>query len=183
MNPNITVARKSNSNLVLNSVAKLARKQVYVGITEDTSRGRKATLLNMAGKATGKKKARLEGAAKEDITNAELMFILSKGSPIRGIPATPIIEPAIVAAGNKEAITAELAGAAKATLDGDAAGATRLLKRAGMAGQRASQKWFTDPRNGWPANAPSTIAAKGSDRRNINTAALRQAITNVVEEG
>src|ERR1700723_118450 len=105
MNPTITVARKNNSKRVMTAVGQISKKQGYVGITADTSKGRQSTLLSMAGGATGKKKDRLLSAAKENITNAELMFILSKGSPMRGIDATPVIEPAIVADGNKQAIT------------------------------------------------------------------------------
>jgi hypothetical protein len=40
------------------------------------------------------------------MTNAELMFIMSKGSPIRGVPAREVIEPAIIE--YKESIAPEL---------------------------------------------------------------------------
>jgi hypothetical protein len=56
-------------------------------------------------------------------------------------PARPVIEPAIVAEGNKEAIAAELAAAAKATLDGKPDVALVRLKRAGMAGQGAKRDY------------------------------------------
>lgn len=184
MNPTITVARKNNSKRVMEAVAQIGKKQVYVGIPASDVGSRKPTLLRLAGETPGiVAKADLMRAAKATPTNAELMFIHSKGSPLKGIPARPVIEPAIVADGNKQPITAELGAAAKATLDGDAAGATTHLKRAGMAGQRVSQKWFTDPRNNWAPNAPSTIAAKGSDKPLIDQGALRAALTYVVKEG
>ena len=76
----------------------------------------------------------------------------------------------------------ELAQANKAQLDGDAEGAKRFLKRAGIAGENASKKWFTDPRNGWQPNAQRTIDAKGSSVPGIDTAAMQGAITSVVKE-
>lgn len=183
MNPTITVARKNNSDRVMKAVGEISKKQVYVGIPASDSGSRKASLLSLAAGTPGiVAKADLMRAAKATPTNAELMFIHSKGSPIKGIPARPVIEPAIVADGNKQAITAELGAAAKSTLDGDAAGATNHLKRAGIAGQRASQKWFTDSRNAWQGNAESTIKRKGSNRPLIDTGALRAAITFVVKE-
>jgi hypothetical protein len=114
------------------------------------------------------------------INNASLLYVLTHGSPARHIPAAPVIEPAIVAPGNKEAIANELKGAAKAYMENNADETLLRLRRAGMAGMNASKAWFTDPRNGWPPNAPSTIRRKGSDRRNIKTGALRRAITYVV---
>lgn len=160
MNPTITVARKNNSDRVMKAVGEISKKQVYVGIPSGTDRERRATLLGMALKAKGKKKDKLLKAASQNLTNAELMWVQSKGSPIHGIPARPVIEPAIVADGNKQAISAELGQAAKAVLAYDPSAATNYLKRAGVAGQRASQKWFTDSRNGWPQNAQSTIRRK-----------------------
>ena len=183
MNPLVRVTHINSSKRVIDALAKLGHQRVLVGIPADTTANRFAALSGMAaaGRVKGARKRRLVNATL-DVTNAQLMFIQSKGSPIQGIPARPVIEPAIVAQGNKEAITAELAGAAKSTLDGDAAGTTMHLKRAGMAGQRASQKWFTDPRANLAPNAPSTIARKGSDRPLIDSGALRAALTYVVEE-
>ena len=119
----------------------------------------------------------------EPIGNASLLYILTNGSPARGIPETPVIEPAIVADGNRQAITGQLAEAAKAQLEDNSALALQHFRRAGQAGVNASKAWFTDPRNGWPPNAPSTIKRKGSDRRNIDTGDLRKKITYVLRKG
>lgn len=116
----------------------------------------------------------------EPIGNASLLYILSNGSPARGIPATPVIEPAIVADGNREIIAEELKLGAQAQLNDDAEAALVHFKRAGSAGVTASKSWFTDPRNGWPPNRPATIKRKGSDRRNIDTGDLRKKITYVM---
>ena len=119
---------------------------------------------------------------KDPINNASLLFIHTNGSPARGIPARPVIEPAIAANGNKQQIAAELKDAAKAALQGDVNTAYTALDRAGLAGENASKQWFTDPRNNWAPNAPSTIRRKGSNRPLIDTGALRRAITHVVRK-
>ena len=98
------------------------------------------------------------------------------------IPPRPVLEPAINAPDNKANIAAELKLAAQGVLEGRPADATQHLSKAGQVGSNAAKRWFTDPRNGWPANAPSTIKAKGSDRPMIDTGELRRAITHVVEE-
>lgn len=139
------------------AMEKLRRSDVYVGIlASDTQR---------------------KG---DEINNASLLFILTNGSPINNIPATPIIEPAI--AGAKALITPELAAAAQATLRHRPDEATKHLKLAGIIGANAAKRYFTED-NGWPPNAPSTVARKGSDERNIDTGQLRRAITSVVHEG
>jgi hypothetical protein len=114
----------------------------------------------------------------EQVNNAELMYIHTNGSPIKHIPARPVIEPAIEA--NRPAIVRELEQALEAVFEQDPLQARAHLEAAGIVGRNAAIRWFTDPRNGWPPNAPSTIARKGSDRPLIDTGQLRRAITYVV---
>jgi hypothetical protein len=137
----------------------------------------------MASATTSKRKrAKLQEAAQSDVTNAELLFLFSKGSPLRSQPPRPVLEPAIAADGNRQPIAREIAASCKASMEGDRASATKNMQRAALAGQNAARKWFTDSRNGWAPNAPSTIAAKGSDRPGIDTGAMRAAIVGVVSE-
>jgi hypothetical protein len=112
------------------------------------------------------------------INNAEVLFIFSKGSPLKRIPARPVIEPAIEA--NAEFINKELAKASSAALNNDPAGVQQGLQRAGMVAANASKEWFFDSRNGWAPNTPGTIRAKGSAQPGIDTGAMRRAITYVV---
>ena len=114
----------------------------------------------------------------EPLNNASLMYILTHGSPLRNIPATPILEPSIEL--NKKLITPHLEAAAKATIDKDPTRAQQELELAGVVAANGAKRYFTDPTNGWPPNKPSTIARKGSDRRNIDTGALRRSVTWVV---
>lgn len=163
---NVSFERTSQSANLKKRLDTLAAKAVYVGIPASSTRTRQEKLLKMAGristktKAGVKKKGILERAAAKAVTNAELLFIFSKGSPLRNQPPRPVLEPAIEAEGNREPIAAELAAGMKATLAGKPGEATRRLQRAGVAGANAARSWFTDSRNGWPQNAVSTIRKK-----------------------
>lgn len=123
---------------------------------------------------------------KGEISNAELLFIHTNGSPLRGIPARPVIEPAIK--DDKEVITKLLGEALKATLEGDISRTKTYLNAAGLEGENASKDWFTSPKNNWPPNAVSTMVAKrkkGSTdpKPLIDTGELRKSITYVIKEG
>lgn len=115
------------------------------------------------------------------VSNAEFLYIHTNGSPANGIPARPVIEPAIEKTDVMEKIADELKAAAVAALDGNTAKAKQHLERAGLYGENAAKEQFTGE-NGWPANKASTIRAKGSDKPLIDTGALRSAITHVVKE-
>ena len=123
------------------------------------------------------------GRKEGDIGNAALLFIFSNGSPLRGQRARPVIEPAIEEPSTAEHIARALATASTAALDGNEEGMLDALDRAGQIGESAAKHWFTDSRNGWEPNAPSTIRAKGSETPGISTGQMRRAITHVVEAG
>lgn len=55
------------------------------------------------------------------------------------------------------------------------------LERLGVAGAGHVKEYMAGPN--FVPNAPSTIAKKGSSQPTIDTSAVRQAITHVVEEG
>lgn len=180
--PKITIARKSGAAALIRRVFKSTQLGVYLGIPSDGTK-RKAQLLAMSDKTTSKRrKAKLVKAAGEDVSNAELLFIHTKGSPQQHIPARPVLEPAVAADGNRQAIGHELAESVKLSIAGDDLKSKKRIRRAGLAGQNAARKWFTDPRNNWAPNRPATIARKGSDKPLIDTGALRAAITYVVKE-
>lgn len=159
--------------------------EALVGIPEADNRGnsltRQAMSLIQSGTDPKRAKKLIAAAKKSAIGNAALMFIHTNGSPLRGIPARPVIEPAIQQPNTKGMIAKQLAGAAKAALDGDQPLMVKYLDRAGTIGESASKAWFTDPANNWAPNAPSTIAQKGSDSPLIDRGELRRSITHVVE--
>ena len=129
-----------------------------------------------------------EEAARESgqgITNAALMYIHSNGSPLAGIPARPIIEPAID--NSKERIGAILSDAAKAAMDGSADAMMAQFEKAGLAGQNAAQAWFTNPANGWEELKPETVKRKirkgsTSPKTLIDTGEFKKSVTYVVRK-
>lgn len=161
MKPTITVTEAGDLDFVRKALSNLSHARVLVGIPEaETSR---------------------KGQV---VTNAGLMYIQTNGAHLPNgavIPPRPVIEPAIEAADNREMITDELGLAAQAELDGKPDEMRLHCKLAGTLGANAAKGWFRDPRNNWKENAPSTIAAKGSDRPLIEDGDLRRSITHVEE--
>lgn len=152
---------KDHTAKLVASLRSIAQMRVLVGIPEDHT-------------------ARKD---RDKINNAELMYIHTNGSPMRHIPARPVIEPAIESPTNKAAITGELSEAATSVLNSEPEAALQHLNDAGQLGEDAARNWFENPNNGWPPNTPATIAAKGSDRPLVDTGQLRKAITHVVRNG
>jgi hypothetical protein len=164
------------------SLKMLTGHQVLVGIPATDAMERKRQVLDLSSRMTGKKRKRAEKMALEgSINNAELNYILSNGSPLHNIPATPIIEGAIEDKENNKALGDDLGDVAKAALAGTSDEVMRRLKETALDAQNRVREWFVSPRNGWPPNAPSTIRAKGSSRRNIDTSSLRNSMVGLVE--
>lgn len=120
---------------------------------------------------------------KEAVTNAELLFIHTKGSPINNIPARPVIEPAI--ADDKERLGSMLKKMMTLAMEGKYEEATQQLKRVGMRGQNISRAWFTNPKNNWPPNSSAVEKAKRKKGATepkplIDTGELRKSITYVL---
>lgn len=109
--------------------------------------------------------------------DAVAAYIASHGDPAFAIPPRPFLQPSIEA--NQDLIAKQQSKIIQTALNKPQN--TELeIRKLGMLGQNLARGWFTDPRNGWPPNAPSTVARKGSDRPNIDTGQLRRAITYVV---
>lgn len=120
-----------------------------------------------------------ERKAGDPVSNAELLFIHTNGSPVRGIPPRPVLIPAMKK--HQVQIATLLRNATDEALKGDKSGVMAALEAAGIAGQNAARKYFTDS-NDWPANAPETVKRKGSARPLIDTGEMRKAITYVVRK-
>jgi hypothetical protein len=177
--PTITIARKSGKLAFAKRMAGLSKLAAYVGVPAANKDARSEQLLDMASRAGKKKAAKLKKAAKEDVNNAELLFIFEKGSPLHKQPSRPVLKPAIE--GAKESISNEIKASIKASLAGDSEKAKKKMMRAALAGQNAARRIFTQE-NGWAPNAESTIKAKGSDVPGIDTGAMRAAIIGIVRE-
>lgn len=150
-------AKNGGIDGILKSLQTIRLSSVYVGIPQEKTQRRGDT-----------------------INNASLMYIHTHGSPLKNIPARPVIEPAVAA--DKEKISAEYIKAVQAAANGDSANVLKALHRTGIAGQNAARNWFTDPRNNWPPNSPVTIAKKGSSRPLIDTGTLRKSIIYVIRD-
>lgn len=120
------------------------------------------------------------GREQNGITNAELLYIHTNGSPANNIPPRPIVEPAIQ--DSKEEIGTLLKEAILKALEGDTDGAMAGMERAGTQGENAVKGWFTNPKNNWAENAESTKKRKGSSKPLIDTGQLRKSITHVVKK-
>ena len=169
----VTVQVQGKVNIDLDKVlAQLKKKAVYVGIPKENSK-------------------RDDG----EMTNASLLMIHSKGSPLRHLPARPVIEPAIEDETNKAKISRQLIAAVNKGLNGDQAGFITGLNAAGLQAQNVCREWFKNPKNGWDPLAESTKNAKirkyGKGKKKIDTSSIiplvdtgemRKAITYVLRD-
>jgi hypothetical protein len=128
-----------------------------------------------------KKIKKLKNRKINDLTNAQKLFINSRGSPATGMPARPVLEPAIQDKFDK--ISEKIREGAIKGLEGDMEGFREDYEIAGLMAQTASINWFDNPKNNWAPNAERTIKAKGSDSPLIDTGEMRKAITYAVVKG
>lgn len=157
------VEEARNFQRMMNTLNKMMENEVYVGIADDTTE---------------------READDTGITNAELLFIHTNGSPVNNIPPRPVIEPAIY--NDKDRLADMMKKAAQLFMEGRDEEAIKQLQRVGMRGQNVSRQWFVDEKNGWPPNAPAVREAKirkGSTdpKPLIDTGELRKSITYFVK--
>ena len=113
------------------------------------------------------------------ITNAELLYIHTNGSPARGIPARPTIQPAIQDPAVRSRLQSMFKSAFLMGITGNRGGAMNMYQRIGLVGANAAKAKFGAV---GPPLKPATIARKGSSATLIDTGALRNAITFVVRK-
>lgn len=183
------VVKRSKSEAFLKRIKGIGDRIVYVGIPAGSKTGRSNDIRALADKFTGlkasskKKKKQFRKIARNNtLSNAQLLYLFSKGSGLRNQPGRAVLEPAILANGNREKIAALIAQSNQAFVDGDTKQSRDLLRKAGIVATKAAKDWFTDPRNNWAPNAASTIAHKGKDAPGLYTKAMRNAITHVEKD-
>ena len=161
--------RESGDGLknIKQAIAFMKSNKVYVGIPEKNS--------DRGGK----------------MTNVQLAYIHSNGSPKMHIPPRPFLEPGVEDA--REAIAEEMGEAALAASEGDFGAAMAHLDGAGQEGENGVKLRFgTGAANapitvhgGWMMNPvshkPFHVKGKGSSAPLIDTGALRQSVTHVIE--
>jgi len=121
-----------------------------------------------------------QNASHGGVTNAELLYIHSNGSPVNNIPARPTIEPGIDDPKARPMLQTLLGDAAKAAITGNIAAAKVAQMKAGMLAVNSAKAVF-----GSASLAPlklSTIKRrkKHSAAPLVNTGALRNAVTYVI---
>lgn len=158
------VEQADNWNSLLRSLEFIRNNSVYVGIPDEST----------------------DRKEKDGITNAELLFIHTNGSPIRNIPSRPVIEPAIK--NDRERLSNMMKKAAQLAFDNKESQAIDQLRKTGMRGQNVSRAWFVNSENGWPDDKPETIRKKSKGkpagykpRTLIDTSQLRNSITYFVK--
>lgn len=120
----------------------------------------------------------------KDVTNAELAYIHTYGSPINNIPPRPFLQPAIE--NSVDQINKHMKSALVNAIEGNKAESVVELEKAGMTGQNKTRAWFVNDDNGWAPNTPAVRARKmkkGSTKPRplIDTGELRKSITYFVK--
>jgi hypothetical protein len=121
--------------------------------------------------------------AKQDhgsITNAELGLIMEYGTADGHIPARPHIRPAIT--GNLDEYRQMYKKLLPRVLEGEME-PERMMGIVGLKASSDIKRGITTGEGIPPPNAPSTIAAKGSDRPLVDTSQLVNSITFEVISG
>ncbi len=183
----VSVEEKGNFSDILNRIAAIKKRAIYVGIPQEESSRKDEDVTNAELLFIHTNGARRRSMIKEmdvamdsgkSYSKAYDLYIQTHGSPLWQSPPRPVIESAIAA--HAKEIAREFKGIYAAAAKGNIQAEERAIHRTGMVAQNAARGWFTDPRNGWAPNAPSTIAQKGSDKPLIDTGAMRKAIVYVV---
>lgn len=95
-----------------------------------------------------------------EMNNATLLYIHTQGSPLRGLPARPLIEPCLKERSNADKLAEDLKLVGQAVLEAKVTQARRLMKVTGQDAVNMIRDWFDDPRNGWEPVKPATLDAK-----------------------
>jgi hypothetical protein len=154
----------NNADKIQKAMEEVAYTSVYVGIPAEKS-----------------------SRKDEAITNAELAYVHTHGSPVNGIPPRPFLKPSIkknmatVAILQKQMIAAGLKG--------DKTGVNRAAELLGMHSRDNAKKYITEGTNLAP-NSPAVYARKLAKSKKqsdatpkplIDTAALLNSISYVVD--
>ena len=174
------IADLKSENDLYNRLVSLAKREILVGIPEETN----------------------ERPGEGEMNNATLLFIHTNGSPVNNLPPRPVIEPAIEQPENAAKIRQGLRRVTRFLLEEKESEAERTMQAVGEDAVGMIRDWFVDPRNGWPPNTPATVKGKlrrlkGKKRKEalavyaagervdtplIDTGEMRKAITFVVRD-
>jgi hypothetical protein len=174
---------------IKSDMAKLMKTDVYVGIPQEKSsrQGDPITNAELAFIHTnGARSVSMRNEMQPNLnggmaySQAHQMYVQEHGSELWQVPPRPIIEPVINK--NKDLIGKYMKEAGQLILSGDPESGKSKLEEIGLRIATKVKENFVSPENGWATNAPSTIAAKGSDKPLIDTGSLMNSITSVVAD-
>ena len=135
------------------------------------------------------------GGGGDKISNVQLAFILTNGSPVNHNPPRPFLEPGLAQPKVQKKIMRHMKAAAKAALEGDTGTAMNQMHMAGQAGEDGVKDYMVDGsfapnspftiNGGWMRNRvsgkPFHADPKGSSKPLIDSGNLQTSITHVVE--
>jgi len=182
---NVSITKDLTSDIV-NSLKDLAKKTVCVGVPSE------------------------EDTQRDNISNAELMYIHTNGirnksmikemqHDVDKMPYSQAHELYVHEHGSplwhspprpilepaidnsKDQVAELMKDAVTVALNGG--DITPALNEVGMQGQNIAREWFTNPSNNWAPNSERTIAKKHSDNPLIDKGELRKSITYVIKDG
>lgn len=182
---NMAITKDLTADIV-DSLKDLAKKTVCVGVPSE------------------------EDSQKDNISNAELMYIHTNGireksmikemqHDVDKMPYSQAHELYVHEHGSplwhspprpilepaiensKDQVASLMKDVAKVALNGG--DISPALNEVGMQGQNIARDWFTNPSNNWAPNSKITIARKDSDKPLIDGGDLRKSITYVIKDG
>lgn len=160
----MTLIVKDRVDDILAAVRELGARDVKVGFPEKTGgRGDADTEADAGGDG--------------ELTNPEIAYIHEFGAPEAKIPERPFLIVGVE--GALPTITKIMKDGVKAALNGKDT-ADQTLNKIGLIAQGAVQQKIVD--GPFVPNAEITIKSKGSDKPLIDTGALRQAVSYVIED-
>ena len=139
------------------------------------------------------------GGSHGSLSNVELAFLLTNGSPVNRNPPRPFLQPALQKPESQEKIAREMKKAAAAAVNGNFGGAHAQLGMAGQAGEDAVKEymesgafapnapitvsggWMKNPRRAKSPEKAFYVKGKGSSKPLIDTGDLHDSITHIVE--
>lgn len=165
------VEKGKGVDAVITELERMCKKALYVGIPQENS------------------------SSRGGITNAEIAFIMTFGSPVNNVPARPFLEPAINQASTRQRIAQYLQQAVTAAATGKG-NPDAMIESAGIIAENAVKKYIDSGNHtpnapitingGWMINKvshkPFKVKGKGSNHPLIDTGSLRSSITHVIRE-
>lgn len=135
------------------------------------------------------------GGSHGKLSNVQLAYILTNGSPVNHNPPRPFLEPGLNQPDVQQKVIRHMKRSAAAAIDNDFGGAMDQLDMAGQAGEDGVKDYMAS--GAFAPNAPFTIEGgwmrnrvsgkpfhadpKGSSKPLIDTGDLQEAITHVLE--